>query len=268
MGFGEHLAVFRKSIIQILIVVCVLSAVIFIFKETVFNILLAPKNSEFITYRYLSDLADALNMPIGNDSFNVRLINTDISAQFMIHLTSSITLGFLLSSPYIMVKLFGFVSPALYSSEKRFAIKCLSITASLFMAGLAVGYFIIFPVSFRFLATYQVSSSVENIISIESYFSSLLTTLFLCGITFLMPIVVFILARHGILEYSILKKYRKHVLVLMMALSAIITPPDVFSMFIMTVPLYMLYELSILVISSRQTKLIAPDICRHSESRS
>jgi len=254
MDFGEHLAVLRKSIIQILAVVFALSVVTFIFKETVFNILLAPKNSEFITYRYLSGIADTFNMPIGNNSFNVRLINTDISAQFMIHLTSSITLGFLLSSPYVIVKLFGFVSPALYHSEKRFAIKCLAITASLFMAGIAVGYFIVFPISFRFLATYQVSSLVENIISIESYFSSLLTTLFLCGITFLLPIVVFILARHGMLKNTTLKKYRKHVLVLMMVLSAIITPPDSFSMLIMTVPLYVLYELSILAISSRQTK--------------
>lgn len=249
MSFGDHLEVMRKMILRVLAVVTVFATAVFCFKDETFALLLAPRNSDFITFRAIEKIMHSFGSSFSFEPYDVQLISTELSSQFMTHLQSACVLGALLASPYIIYELYRFVSPALYDSEKKYATCICSVSYLLFMVGVVMNYFVLFPIAFRFLATYQVDSSVVSTITIGSYISTFSTLSFTMGLVFELPVLSFILARLGILRSSFMKNYRRHSLVFIMIVAAFITPPDIFTLCLVTIPLYMLYEVSIMIVS-------------------
>lgn len=248
LSFGGHLDVLRKMLVRIFLVTIVLSAVIFCFKAETFAILLAPRKSDFLTFEAIEHLLGLLGMDFHFEQYDVTLISTELPAQFMTHITVSCILGLLLASPYILFELFRFVSPALYESEKRYSTPIAAIIYLLFLLGLMMSYFVLFPISFQFLATYQVDPGIANTITLDSYISTFTTLTFLMGIVFQLPILTFILGKLGIITSQTLSRYRRHAFIIIMVVAAIITPPDIFTLILVTIPLYALYEVSILVL--------------------
>ena len=248
LPFGGHLDILRKMLFRVLIVVIVLAAAIFCFKNETFNIILAPRNSDFITFRRIEDITRYLGMSFHFDDYNVPLISTELSAQFMTHITVSCLLAALLASPYIVFELFRFVSPALYESEKRYSYLVAGVIYTLFLLGLLMSYFVLFPISFQFLATYQVDKDIVNTITLDSYISTFTTLTFMMGVVFQLPVFTFVLGKMGLITAQMLRKYRQYALVIIMIIAAIITPPDLFTLVLVTIPIYGLYELSILVL--------------------
>lgn len=248
LTFGEHLEVMRKMLFRITVLILIFSIFIFCFKEETFKILLAPKKSDFDTFIWISDVLSKLGLDFQFDEYNISLINTELSSQFMTHISTSFILASLLASPYIVFELFRFISPALYDNERKYSIFFAFILYSLFILGLLMSYYILFPISFRFLATYQVDPDVVNTITLDSYISTFTNLTFLMGIVFELPIIVFVLGRMGFIDAPVLKKYRPYALVTIMIISAIITPPDIFTLILVTIPLYSLYEISILTL--------------------
>ena len=181
--------------------------------------------------------------------FHVKLIATDLSSQFMTHLTTSVYIGLLVASPYILYELFRFVSPALIGNERKYSVKAIVAVYILFMVGVLVSYYLLFPVSFRFLGTYSVSDRVESTITLDSYVSTFTTLTLLMGVVFQLPIISFILGKMGIINAVALARYRKHAFLAILTVAAMITPgQDVLSLLLVTLPLYLLYEVSIRVV--------------------
>lgn len=248
LTFGGHLDVLRKMLFRIILAVVVLGGIIFCFKSDTFTILLAPHKSNFITFRYLEDLINACGMNFHFSEYNVPLISTELSAQFMTHITVSCLLAVLLASPYIVFELFRFVSPALYESEKKYSYLVAGIVYALFLLGLLMSYFVLFPISFQFLATYQVDNEIVNTITLDSYISTFITLTFMMGVVFQLPVFAFVIGKMGFIDADMLRKYRAYAFVLIMIVAAIITPPDLFTLVLVTIPIYGLYEVSILVL--------------------
>lgn len=248
MTFGEHLDVLRKMLFRIILVVVVLGGLVFFFKAETFKILLAPHYTNFVTFRYIEILFHRLGWNFYFTEYDIPLISTELSAQFMTHITVSCILAILLASPYILFELFKFVSPALYESEKKYSYLVAIIVYILFLLGLLMSYFILFPIAFQFLATYQVDESITSTITLDSYISTFTTLTFLMGIVFQLPVFAFILGKMGFIDAGLLKKYRPYAFVLIMIIAAIITPPDLFTLILVTIPIYGLYEISILVL--------------------
>lgn len=180
--------------------------------------------------------------------YKIPLISTELSAQFMTHITVSCILAVLLASPYILFELFKFISPALYESEKKYSYMVACIIYFLFILGLLMSYFVLFPISFQFLANYQVDDEIVNTITLDSYISTFTTLTFLMGIVFQLPIIAFVLGKMGIIDAQLLKQYRAYAFTIIMVVAAIITPPDIFTLILVTIPIYGLYEVSILVL--------------------
>lgn len=248
LSFGGHLDVLRKMFFRILIVVLIFAVAIFCFKSVTFSILLAPHKSDFVTFHWIEDTLNYVGINFHFSEYNIPLISTELSAQFMTHITVSCLLACLLASPYIVFELFRFVSPALYESEKKYSyIVALSIYA-LFLIGLLISYFVIFPISFQFLATYQVDNEIVNTITLDSYISTFITLTFMMGVVFQLPLIALVLGKMGFIDANMLKQYRAHAFVIIMIIAAIITPPDLFTLILVTFPIYGLYEISILVL--------------------
>lgn len=249
MTTGGHLEILRKMLFRIAGVILLLGVIVFCFKKFTFGILLAPHNSDFITFKLIEQAVLTLGYEFHFDSYDIPLISTELSAQFMTHISTSCYLAFLLSSPYILFELFRFVSPALYESEKRYSVIITIAIYFLFVLGLLISYFVIFPISFQFLATYQVDESINNTITLSSYISTFTMLSLMMGIVFQLPIFAALLAKMGMIDTQLLKQYRRHALVIITIIAAIITPStDVFTLLLVTVPIYLLYELSILVV--------------------
>lgn len=248
MTLGEHLEDLRRMLLHVLAAVAVCAGAVFCLKDRTFGLLLAPKDSGFVTYRAIERLAAALGADFRFEPFHVDLISTELSAQFMTHLSASLALGALLASPYVLYRLFLFVSPALYAHERRYAVPMLVWMYVLFVAGVLLSYFVLFPLAFRFLGTYQVAAEVRNVITLDSYVTTFTSLTLLMGLVFQLPVVAFVLARLGFLSASLLARYRRHAVVLLMLVAAVITPPDVFTLVLVAVPLYLLYEACILIV--------------------
>lgn len=254
MTFGEHLDILRKSLIRIIVVVILIAIVVFLNKTITFDIILAPGKDDFITFRLIDNILKYCGMSLSNVPSHFELISTDLSAQFMTHVTVSCLLACLLASPYIVFELFRFVSPALYESERKKSYLVVVIVYALFVLGMLMSYFILFPISFQFLATYQVDEEIVNTITLNSYISTFTTLTFLMGVIFQLPVFAYILGRMGLIDAEMLKKYRPYAFVIIMVIAAIITPPDLFTLVLVTIPIYALYEVSILVLKSQQSK--------------
>ena len=207
-------------------------------KEELFGIILAPRSSDFITYRLL-----------GTDDFSIHLMNTGLTEQFMIHMQTAIYAGLLIASPYILYELFRFVSPGLYDNERRYAVWIVGAAYLMFIIGTLVNYFIVFPFTVRFLGTYQVSPDVANMLTLQSYIDTLLGMSLIMGVVFELPVVCALMGRMGLINGNMMSTYRRHALVAILIVAAIITPTtDVFTLFVVALPIYLLYEISILIV--------------------
>lgn len=247
MTFGGHLEVLRRMLFRIIAVAGILAIVVFCFKDITWHLLLAPSECDFVTYRWIESGATTLGIDFHFEQFKIDLIATDLSSQFMTHITTSLYLGLLGASPFIMFELFRFVSPALYDNEKRYSIQVVMIIYLLFILGILMSYYVLFPISFRFLGTYSVAERVHSTITLDSYISTFTTLTLLMGVVFQLPVIAFALAKLGFISSDILSKYRKHSFLIIMLVAAIITPPDLMTLILVTIPLYLLYEISIRV---------------------
>ena len=255
MTFGGHLEVFRRMLFRILGVAGIIALVVFCSKEITWDILLAPSEWNFCTYRWLESIMQIVGIDFHFDKFNVNLIATDLSSQFMTHVTTAVYLGILGASPFILYELFRFISPALYENERKYSIQVAGIIYALFVLGILMSYFVLFPISFRFLGTYSVSEKVVSNITLDSYVSTFVSLTFITGLVFQLPVIAFFFGKMGILTSSILAEYRKHAFIVIMLVAAIITPPDLMTMILVTIPLYLLYEVSIRVVLWVENKL-------------
>ena len=249
-----HLEVLRKMLFRILFVTLFLTIFVFVFRQQTFSIILAPKDSNFVFYRGVEWFLHLLGIDYHFEAFNIELISTELSAQFMLHISTSLYVSILLASPYIVYELFRYISPALYDNEKKYSIPIVFIIYILFAIGILMTYYILFPFSFRFLGTYQVDASVKNTITLTSYISTLISMSLVMGIVFQLPVLSYILGKLGLISYSLLAQYRKWAIMLILTLSAIITPPDIFTLIMVALPLYLLYEISIIILKRLQRK--------------
>ena len=242
MTFWDHLDELRAVIIRALVVTAVAAAVAFCLKDELFAVVLAPRSSDFITYRLM-----------GVEPFSIHLMNTGLTEQFMIHLKTACYAGLLVASPYIIYLLFGFVSPALYDNERRYATLLCGSGYLMFMLGTALNYLLIFPLTVKFLGTYQVSPDVANMLTLQSYMDTLIMMSLLMGVVFELPVVSWLLGRMGLVNASMMRSWRKHAIVAILIVSAIITPTtDAFTLFIVALPIWLLYEVSILIVRSEK----------------
>ncbi|MGL5014754.1 MAG: twin-arginine translocase subunit TatC [Bacteroidales bacterium] len=249
-SFWEHLDELRSVIFRVAITVVLLGVVAFFFKDQLFSIILAPKSSDFITYRWLNHVAEGILGEAPMDNFSVKLINTELAKQFIVHITMSIYAAFILVLPYVLYEIFRFVSPALYANEQKYALGVVTSGYFMFMMGVALSYFLIFPLTFRFLGTYQVSSEVENQIVLDSYIGTMMMLNLMMGIVFEIPILCWLFAKMGFISAAFLRKYRRHAIVILLVLAALITPTaDVVTLLLVAMPMYLLYELSIIIVS-------------------
>ena len=252
--FWEHLEALRWTILRCLGVLIVLVAIGFSFKDFIFNkIVLPPLTSDFRTYRFLCYLADLTKFPaLCPESFQIQMINITLSGQFMIHMLSSFMIAVIISVPYLLYESWKFIRPALYPDEKKSVGKIFLSSSVLFYLGAAISYFIIFPFTLRFLGTYQVSEVVVNQISIQSYMNTLALLVFFMGLAFELPVVMYLLSQIGVVNKQMLRTFRKYAFVVVLILAAFITPTtDPFTMMIVATPIYLLYELSIVVCKNK-----------------
>lgn len=249
MSFLQHLEELRWHIIKSVIAIVVLAISAFIFKDYIFDgILIAPKEPDFFTNRMFARFADFVNSPalrINDKPF--QLININMSGQFSTHIWISIISGVILAFPYIIYEFWKFLSPALYEKERRHARFAVFAISALFFTGVLFGYYLIVPLSIHFLGSYQVSESVVNTINLPSYFSTIASVTLASGLIFELPVVIFFLSKIGIVTPEFLRKYRKHAIVIILVVAAIITPPDIFSQILVTLPLVVLYEVGIFI---------------------
>ena len=255
-SFWDHLDVLRKVLFRCLIAWLVGAVAAFCFKEALFGLLFAPSRDTFVSYRAMAWLCQQTSWEsLCPGSFQAQFINTELAAQFMTHIKVALWAGLVVVSPYLIVQFYGFVAPALYDREKRHAAPIIVWGTLLFLLGVLMNYFIIFPFAFRFLNDYQVYDEVKNQISLSSYISTLLLLSLLMGVLFEIPIVNYLLAKAGILRAEVLKKYRRHAIVAIAVVAAVITPTgDAVTLALVTVPIYLLYEASILIVKRTNSK--------------
>ncbi len=244
MSFWDHLDVLRGALVRIVVAVLLCSVVLFCLKSWVFDyIVFAPADSSFFVYKWLKT------------SFSLILVNLDISAQFFTHVKISFVLGLTLAFPYIIYEIWRFVAPALYQNEKSAVKKAFSFASLLFYIGVATGYIFVFPVTLTFFQSYSISDTVVNTFSLQSYISMMTSLVLLFGLVFEFPAVLAVLSKLGVVNRGMLRKYRRHAIVAVLVVSAIITPADPMSMFIAAAPLYLLYELSVFVCAKEPKKV-------------
>jgi len=225
MTFGDHLEELRGVIIRCMVVTLVLMCVAFVLKEEVFSIILRPKDD------------------------SLQLINTAVTGQFVMHMMVSFYVGLISAMPYILYQLFHFIAPGLYKQERRLAMALIVSSYVMFALGVLFSYFVIFPFTLQFLGGYQVSGEVSNLISLESYIDTLTMLSLMLGVVFELPVVSWLLGRFGLISASQMRDYRRPALVGIVIAAAVITPTsDAFTLLLVSVPVYLLYELSILVV--------------------
>ena len=238
MTFWDHLDELRSVIIRILIITVLAGAAAFCLKDELFAVVLAPRTSDFITFKLM-----------GVEPFSIHLMNTGLTEQFMIHLKTAMYAGVLVASPYIIYLLFRFVSPALYDNERKYAIALVGSGYAMFMLGTLLNYFLIFPLTVKFLGTYQVSPDVANMLTLQSYMDTLMMMSLVMGIVFELPVVSWLLGRMGLVNRSMMRSMRRHAIVAILIIAAIITPTtDAFTLFIVALPIWLLYEMSIVIV--------------------
>lgn len=238
LTFWDHLDELRSSLFRMLGVTVLFGIIAFVLKDELFAVVLAPRSSDFLTYRLL-----------GVEDFQLHLMNTGLTEQFMIHMRTAMYAGLLVASPYILYELFRFVSPGLYQNERRYAVWIVGAAYLMFLTGTLVNYLVVFPFTVRFLGTYQVSPDVANMLTLQSYVDTLLGMSLVMGVVFELPVVCGLMGKMGLISGHLMAQYRRHALVAILIVAAIITPTtDAFTLFVVAVPIYLLYELSIVIV--------------------
>jgi sec-independent protein translocase protein TatC len=251
MGFLDHLEELRWVLVRSVIAVLVLAIIAFIFSDFIFDkLILLPKSPDFLTNRLLCSLAQFINSPsLCINSQPLNIINIDMAGQFNTHIMVSVYAGILMAFPFIVFQFWQFIKPALYERERQKSRGAVFFVSSLFIIGVLFGYYIISPLTIHFLGGYSLSNEITNQINLGSYISSITSVTLATGILFELPILVVFLTKAGIVTPMFLRKYRKHTFVVIMIVAAIITPPDVLSLLLVTFPLWLLFEMSILMSS-------------------
>ena len=238
LTFWDHLDVLRSSLIRMGVAVVVFAVAAFCLKDELFSVVLAPRSSNFVTYKLL-----------GVDPFSIHLMNTGLTEQFIIHMRTAIYAGLLVASPYILYELFRFVSPGLYQNERHYVVWIVGAAYVMFLMGTLVNYFVVFPLTVRFLGTYQVSPDVANMLTLQSYIDTLIGMSLVMGVVFELPVVCGLLGHMGLINNRMMSEYRRHAIVAILIVAAIITPTtDMFTLFVVALPIYLLYELSIQIV--------------------
>lgn len=255
MSFLEHLEELRWHIIRSVLAIFVLMIIAFVFKNFLFDkIILAPKNPDFFTNRLLCQLGEKMSIPalcINTTPF--QLISIKMAGQITTHIVVAMVAGLIAAFPYILFEFWQFFKPALHDNERKHARGAVVISSLLFFTGVLFGYYALAPLSIHFLTTYQVSPDVINTINVRSFIGTITSICLATGLIFELPIIIYFLTKVGIVTPSFLIKYRKHAIVVIFVIAAIITPPDVFSQMLVSIPLLLLYEVGI-IISKRVTK--------------
>lgn len=249
MSFLEHLEELRWHIIRSIIAIVSFMILAFIFKNFIFGtVILGPKNPEFITNRLLCSLGEKLNIAaLCLNTKPLQLINIKMSGQLTTHIAASIVAGIILAFPVVLWEFWRFFKPALKPNESKYAQGAVFSASMLFFIGVLFGYFMLSPLSIHFLSSYEIDPSVANQINVRSYIGLLSSICLATGLIFELPIVAFFLTKVGILTPAFMRKYRKHSIVVIFIIAAIITPPDVFSQTLVAIPLLLLYEISIII---------------------
>lgn len=249
MSFLDHLEELRWHLVRAILAIVILAIVAFIFKNIVFDhIIIAPSRPDFFTNKVLCSFGKFIGIErLCINAEQLNLFNIKMSGQFSAHIMVSLIGGFIVAFPYVFWEIWQFLVPALYSNEKKYARGSVFFSSLLFMLGVLFGYYIIVPLSVHFLGSYQVSENVPNQINLVSYMSTVASIVLACGVIFELPILVFFLTKAGLVTPEFLRKYRRHSLVVILLLSAIITPPDIFSQILVAFPLIGLYELGITI---------------------
>ena len=250
MSFLEHLEELRWHILRSSLAICFVATFAFLAKDFIFDtILFGPKQIDFFTYQLFCDISRAIG---SGDSFCIqempfRIQSRTMSGQFSAHLWTSITAGFIISFPYVLYEFWKFVSPGLRADEKKNARGFIFIASLLFFTGVLFGYYVVTPLSINFLGSYQVSEEVFNDFDLSSYIGLLRASVLSSGIIFELPILIYFLTRIGVITPDFMKKNRKFAIVIVLGLAAVITPPDIASQIIVTIPIIILYEVSIFI---------------------
>ena len=250
MSFLDNLEELRWHLIRSVLAIVIIGTIAFLFKDFIFDVLLfGPKNKDFITYRWFCTISQTLGQGSSFciDELPFRIQSRTVAGQFSAHLWTSVLAGFILSFPYIIYEFWKFISPGLYEKERKNARGFIFIASILFFIGVLFGYYIVTPLSINFLGNYSVSSEIFNDFDLSSYIGLLRASVLASGIIFELPIIIYFLTRVGVITPQFLKKNRKISLVLVLSLSAIITPPDVVSQIIVSIPILILYEVSIII---------------------
>lgn len=258
MSFFDHLDVLRKHLIRSAIAIIVITGFVFAYYDWIFDtVIMGPSKSNFWTYRTMCDLGNAIGRNFCFSEFKINLINTEMAGQFTLQINSSLMIGLTLGVPYLLWEVWLFIKPALHEKERKAAGGFVFYTSILFFIGVLFGYYVITPMSLHFLATYTVSTRIQNLFDIDSYISSVATLTIASGLVFELPILIYILASLGIMTPKFMRESRRYAIVIILIIAAVVTPtPDMLTMTIVSIPLFVLYEASIFVAAAVERRRI------------
>ena len=249
MPFLNHLEELRWRLVRAALAIIIVGTVIWFYQEEIIDIVfLSMAKKDFITFRLMCQF-----FGVCINEIPIKFQSMTVSGQFSYALMMSFLGGIVITFPYLFYQIWSFVKPGLKFKEKNLAVGIVFYVSLLFFIGILFGYYVVAPLSIQFFGSYQISSKIENIFTINSYMSTILSTVFYCGLFFLLPVVTYLLTKIGLFDSVFLKKYRKHAIVVILILAAIITPPDVISQIIVSIPILILYEIGI-VVSKRVEK--------------
>lgn len=248
-SFWGHIEDMRVMLIRSAVYLFVFTIIAFFLKDFIFNnIILSPKESNFITNRFICSVGKLLNFQsLCIETTPLNIININLSGQFMMHLYISFMSALIFAAPFIIIEIWKFIKPALYTNEQNKVKGAAVACVLLFFAGVLFSYFIIVPLTINFFASYSVSESVTNQIALNSYIKTIFSVVLSAGVVFELPVFIFFLSKIGLVNPSFLRKNRKYTLVIILIIAAVITPPDIFSQILISLPLLLLYEISIYV---------------------
>ncbi|MEJ2883409.1 twin-arginine translocase subunit TatC [Pedobacter sp. GR22-6] len=260
MSFFDHIDVLRKHLLRGLAVVVLLTIGAFWFSDFIFSeIIMGPKNPDFWTYRMMCKLTAAFPNLISSDfcitHIDAKIINTEMAGQFTLQINSCVMMGIILGIPYLLFEIWLFIKPALHDKERKSASGFVFFASVLFFIGLMFGYFIICPLSVNFLTNFTVSPDIENTFTISSYLSSVATLTIGSGIIFQLPVVIYILSKIGVMTPAFMRSSRRYAVVIILIIAAVVTPtPDIITMLVVALPLFLLYEGSIFISANIEKK--------------
>ncbi|MFP9118473.1 twin-arginine translocase subunit TatC [Flavobacterium sp. RNTU_13] len=250
MSFLDHLEELRWLLVRSSAGILIGAVIAFTFSREIFDdVIFAPLKGDFVTYRIFCDAANKydLDKSFCVTEIPVTIISRNMDGQFTTDIWTAIVAGIIIAFPYILYQIWKFISPALYEKERKGAVSFITGTSLLFFLGVVFGYYLIMPLSINFLANYKISDIVVNNVDLDSYLSLVKTTVLSCGLAFELPVIIYFLAKMGLVTAAFLRKYRRYALVIILIVAAVVTPPDVVSQMTVTIPLIILYEASILI---------------------